>query len=321
MKFKHDTKKPYFLIIYFFLLCQLLFPLTTIGDTKDVIDNNVNSKPNKIAVVISREIKPFMIMVKSLKSCLKQPVFEFFMDDSQVPKGRSGDFTKFRYSDFAVVVAVGPQALSYLTKSNIKIPVIYGMVLNPDKITKNRKDSCGVSLNIFSLDQFVKIHYLIPSITRIGIIYNPENNQVLFDNAKTFAKFAGIELIPLKVKNRSEISLHFKKRPLQIDAIFFIPDSTVISKTIIRYIIKQSLMYKIPTIGYNRFFYEEGSVLSFDIDYNVVGKQVANQVNLILDGKNCTNEQPNCKILLNEKVVKVLNLKIVNPIPEYVEVK
>jgi len=304
-------------MIIFFLFFSVTFPFDVPGNEAD---KSITVESKRVAIVISREIRPFMTMVNSLESALKHPVNRFFIDDKGIPYGRSGEFKVFKSSDFSAVVAVGPQALSYLVTNSISLPIIYGMVLNPDKIIGKATGVCGVSLNIFSLAQFVSIRQIMPSIIRIGIIYNPVNNQELFTSAKMFAKFAGIELIPLKVKDRSEISLHFKKKPSTIDAILFIPDTTVISKTLIRYIIKQALMYKIPTIGYNRFFYEEGSVLSFDIKYSVVGKQVAKQVQSVLLKKECHYEQPECKMILNEKVVKALNLKIAKPVPDNVEV-
>lgn len=39
-----------------------------------------------------------------------------------------------------------------------------------------------------------------------------------------------------------------------MDALWLIPDRTVISESIVKYVIKEAFLRKVPVIGYNRFF-------------------------------------------------------------------
>ncbi len=272
-----------------------------------------------IGLLISNEIKPFLMMVKGFEASIDRPGIRIFFNEKGLPYSKAPLFSRFDSSAFAAVVAVGPRALSFLNKKKWKAPLFYSMVLNPREYVSKGVKLCGISLNIFSLNQFSMIHIILPEISRIGVIYNPENNQKWFDSASVFANIKGITLIPLLVARESDVRGLFMKKP-KIDALLFIPDATVISRPLIRYIIKKSYLYSIPAIGYNRFFHESGCAVSFDIDYTAVGVQTAKVVKLYLEKGKCSSLGPDYKILVNKKVVKTLGLKIPGKLPGNVKV-
>ncbi len=272
-----------------------------------------------VGLLISSEIKPFMMMVKGFEAAIDRPSIRIFFDKKGLPYSKDPMFSRFDSSAFSAVVAVGPRALSFMDKKKWKSPLFYSMVLNPREHVSKGADLCGISLNIFSLNQFSMIHIILPEVRRIGVIYNPENNQKWFDSASVFAKIKGITLIPLLVAQESDVRGLFMKKP-KIDALLFIPDATVISRSLIRYIIKKSYLYSIPAIGYNRFFHESGCAVSFDIDYTAVGVQTAKVVELFFEKKECRSLGPDYKILVNEKVVKTLGVKMPGKLPGNVKV-
>ena len=272
-----------------------------------------------VGLLISSDIKPFLMMVKGFEAAIDRPSIRIFFDENGSPYSHDPLFSRFDPSAFAAVVAVAPRALSYLNKKKWKGPLFYSMVLNPGEYVSKGVKLCGVSLNIFSLNQFSMIHIVLPEISRLGVIYNPENNQKWFNGASVFAKIKGITLVPLKVAKASDVGKLFSKKP-EIDALLFIPDSTVISRPLIRYIIKKSYFYSIPAIGYNRFFHESGCAVSFDIDYTAAGVQTARVVELFLEKGECRSIGPDYKILVNEKVVKTLGVKMPKKLPGNVKV-
>ena len=258
-------------------------------------------------------------MVKGFETAIDRPSVRIFLNKKGLPYSKDPLFDQFESSAFAAVVAVGPRALAFLNEKKWKGPLFYSMVLNPrDQISENRR-LCGISLNIFSLTQFSMIHMTLPEIHRIGVIYHPENNQKWVDAAFVFAKTKGITLVPLKVAKASDIRKIFIRKP-EIDALLFIPDAMVISRPLIRYIIKKSFLYAIPAIGYNRFFHDSGCAMSFDIDYTAVGVQTAKVVDLFLEKGKCRSPEPAYKILVNEKVVKTLGVIISKKLPGKIKV-
>ena len=273
-----------------------------------------------VGLLISNEIKPFLMMVKGFEASIDRPSIRIFFDKKGLPYSKDPMFNRFDSSSFAAVIAVGPRALAYMNKKKWRGPLFYSMVLNPREYVSKGVKLCGISLNIFSFNQFSMIHLILPEIRRIGVIYNPENNQKWFDGASVFANIKGITLVPLKVAKASDIGKLFNKKP-DIDALLFIPDAIVISRPLIRYIIKKSYLYSIPAIGYNRFFHESGCAVSFDIDYTAVGVQTAKVVELFFEKGECRSMMPDYKILVNEKVVETLGVKIPGNLPGNVKVE
>jgi len=271
-------------------------------------------------VVVSREIRPFLMMVDELENSLDFPVTRIFLDSAYRPYGQDGKFREILEDDFTLFIAVGPRALSYLLQQKITSHIIYGMIVHPELFIKGYNSNVsGISLNIFSLTQLTVIKQVFPGIRGIGVLYDPENNEHWFNSARILARANNINLIPLEISDNHMIQSVLDEKTNNIDAVLFIPDATVISTTVIKHAIKQLLSKKIPAIGYNSFFSESGAVLSFVIDYREVGKQVANQANSFLKGKKKLSVGATFKVSLNQKVIQLLGLKIGSNLPENVE--
>jgi putative ABC transport system substrate-binding protein len=272
-----------------------------------------------VGIIISKEIRPFIRMVEGLEENLGMPSCRIFFDKRGMPYGCNTGSRGFGRERFSVAVAVGPQALEYLIRRDWSGPVVYGMILNPGAVTGNTDRLCGVSLNIPYGEQISSIHKILPQVQRLGILYDPANNQARFDRTKEISGLQGITVVPLIVTDKNPVSRHFDEKIRNLDAIMFIPDRTVISQAVVQYAIKSAILRGIPSIGYNRFFHDSGAALSFVIDYKTVGKRVAGQVRNILTGKPCTRLGPDYKIVLNDQVIKKLGLRLGSNLPEAVE--
>jgi len=189
--------------------------------------------------------------------------------------------------------------------------LIYGMVLNPELVIGAAdKLPCGVSLNIPVRAQLSTIRQHLPAVARLGVLFDPENNQAWFENAATVAASMGMQIVPLRV-NRQSAKLDIIGDFTKVDTILFIPDKSIISKAVIQHVIKQAVLHRIPVVGYNQFFYDSGAALSFIIDYPTVGHQVAAQVQQLLAGDKCQETiAPSFATRVNEDALRALGLKI-----------
>jgi putative ABC transport system substrate-binding protein len=249
-------------------------------------------------------------MVEGLESRLTVPVQRFFLDTHGRPYSLGGE-ADLNPRLFDVLVAVGPEALQYLCSLHTERPVVYGMVYNPDKVLVGYSLTplCGVSLNIPAQIQLSTILRFLPSVKRLGVFFNPENNQTWFNSAQNSAGKLGFELVPLQINQqggRLEIVGDFTG----LNALLFIPDQSIISKAVIQYVIKQGVLHKIPVIGYNQFFYDSGAALGFLVNYRGVGEQVADQVESLLADNKCEGEvPPQFETLINKDVWQVLHIE------------
>ncbi len=274
-------------------------------------------RPGSGAIVVSRKIRPYLATLDGINDFFKQ-YKEIKTDIFFLP-----DFTEVQHSsllslltdsDYSFIVAVGPEAAQFLKHDSLSssLPrVINTMLLNPEKILGPAP--CGIFLNIPVKRQIESIKQVLPGSKKIGILYNPVHNADFLKQAIKAGQALDLEIIPLTISATNKIADVLEKNWDKLEALWFIPDATVISKTIVRHIIKQAFIHHIPAIGYNRFFYESGAVLSFSFDYITLGRQTAALVIDHLNGLPCQNKEPLFKLNTNTRVAARLGLSLAEP--------
>ena len=258
-------------------------------------------------------------MVEGLEADLSMPLCRVFIDSKGILYSPDPVFKQLKNGYFSFAVAVGPEALSWFITNEWHAPLFYGMVLHSQDTDTMEKKPCGVSLNLFSSLQIKNIQQILPSTKRLGLFLNPEKNKIGQSLLQSMADDPDIELIPIHVTRESEIKTRLSQKLGSVDAIYFIPDPTIASPVLIQYIIKQAISRGIPTIGYNTFFHKSGSLLSFKISYHEVGTQVAKIIKKFFSHGTCQSQQPNYSILMNQRVLDLLQIKIGKSLPDNLE--
>lgn len=272
-----------------------------------MVPGRCQAREKLVGVLLSREIAPYVFMVEGLESRLGATVQRFFLDETGRPYSLSGRNATLIPQTYDVLVAVGPEALQYLQPRAGGVPLVHGMVLNARKLIIDPQwQPCGVGLSIPAEAQLASILRFLPATKRLGVLFDPDNNQGWFKAAAALAAAKGLELVPLQV-NRQGGKLEMVGDFSRLEAILFIPDKSIISKAVIQHVIKQGVLNYTPVIGYNQFFYDSGAALIFLIDYRKVGQQVARQIELILAGEKCEGELPPLyEAVVNEEVWRAL---------------
>ncbi|NTV13880.1 MAG: hypothetical protein HGA96_08140 [Desulfobulbaceae bacterium] len=265
------------------------------------------AREKAVGILLSREIGPYVAMVEGLESRLNAVSQRFFLDETGRPYSLGGRNATLNPQMYDVLVAVGPEALQYLQSRAGGIPLVHGMVLNPRKVVVDPQwQSCGVNLAIPAEAELASILRYLPALKRLGVLFDPANNQAWFKESAALAAAKGFELVPLQV-SRQGGKLEMVGEFARLDAILFIPDKSIISKAVIQYVIKQGVLSNTPVIGYNQFFRDSGAALNFLIDYRRVGQQVAGQVEQLLAGERCQGEAaPLYEAVVNEEVWRAL---------------
>ncbi|MDT8421789.1 MAG: ABC transporter substrate binding protein [Desulfuromonadales bacterium] len=264
-----------------------------------------------VAVLMSREIAPYVTMVEGMEAGLGNlPVQRFFLDKQGAPYSLGDRGAVLAPANYAALVAVGPEALRYLLPRGGGVPIVYGMILNPESVAgAGAMPLCGVSLNLPVRSQLAALRQYLPAATRLGILFDPANNQAWFDQAVPVAASMGIQLSPLHV-SRAGDKLDILGGMAELDGVLFIPDKSIIAKAVIQHVIKEAALHGVPVIGYNLFFHDSGATLSFIIDYPAVGRQVADQIQQILGGGRCAgSSEPVFRVRVNEEARRALGVR------------
>jgi len=267
----------------------------------------------RAAILISKNIKPYLEAVEGIHKVFdKESAIETEMFSLEKNKDHEAFKDKIAKKEIAIAIAIGPEALT-LTQSifqEAKIPVIYAMVLNPETILRYPKSFCGIPFNIPINAQIRHIARALPGVKRLGLLYDPKNNEPFFKQAFEISQRYNIDLIPLKADSPKDISSILKDN--SAEALWLIPDRTIISESVIQYIIKEALFKKLPVIGYNRFFYESGAALSFVFDYEEIGEQTAKFALDVLVQKTCADIAPIFHIWLNSRIMGKMGIPLIN---------
>ncbi len=269
----------------------------------------------KVAVLISRDIRPYVEAVEGMSVILSESasarVQVFSLEKF---KGRSRDILiqNLTGEKFDLIVAVGPEAARFASEEALleKTPLLYSMVLNPPRVSGRTESACGISLDIPAKRQLEVIAQGLRSVKRLGLLYDPRYNSEFFMKALAEAPSLDLRIVPLKVTSKKDIPVVLKQHWENIDALWLIPDQTVISESIVQYIVKDALLKKAPVIGYNRFFYDSGAALAFVFDYEELGRQTGRMAANILMGKACEKEPPVFRAWLNLRVIDKLGVAV-----------
>lgn len=279
------------------------------------------------AVFVSREIRPFVEVTNGICDQLRDELggsadvyYLKRLQEMQAETVRK----KMSDAGYRVFLAVGPAAAEYVWQElpETRGKKLYAAILNPRKhIPAPSPEVCGVPLNIPVSEQIRAIHQGLPQARRIGILFDPENNEDFYAAAAEAGAKRGLSVEPLRARAKKEIPEILRSRLDAVDAIWLIPDATIISETLIEYIIKTSLLRQTPVVGYNQFFHASGAALSFVFDYYEIGRQGGRRAADVLRGSGCRTRTPAYDVWLNQRIYRQAGLRLPENPPARFKVK
>ncbi len=314
------SKNLYCLIIIAVLCTMAAAPLVRASDTK-------------IAVVVSQKIRPYLQVTDGILDRVSQKASDPEASDAEISDPEISDSDVFFLSPgddlvttqvidrlitgaYDLVAAVGPEAASLVWETGIPGKKIYAAVLDPDAVSHIPDDACGISLRIPVAVQLYTIADAFPSFRKIGLLFDPNHNQWFLEAAAAAADATNafgdrsIHIIPLQVRARNHIARVVTDNLADIDAVWMIPDQTVISEKLIQYVIKQALYKNTGVIGYNAYFTRTGALFSFEFDYVALGRQAGVLIIDYLAGKGCRSVSPLFETRINSQVARKLGLEM-----------
>ena len=221
---------------------------------------------------------------------------------------------KIRASNAKLVLAVGLKAALAAKLEIIDIPVVYCMVLNPEKYDLLRPNMEGIDLGTPINRQLDILHNLVPHMKRIGVLFDPSKTNGLVQRARDLARDQGIHLLSKPVSSEKEVPDALRSLLPTIDTVWLVPDSTVITEDSLEFLLSSSLEAKVPVVGFSSGLVRSGALLGLYVKYEDIGKQAAELVISILKGKTIPigtlHDPAQVRIALNLKVAEYLKIEI-----------
>ena len=221
---------------------------------------------------------------------------------------------KIRASDSALVVAVGLKAALAAKLEIVDIPVLYMMILDPLKHRLTADNMTGVLLEIPTDRQFKIMRTFLPTLRRIGMMYDPDKTAPKLKEASSRAPAYEFQLQGFPVENEKEVPQQLRTLLSESEALWLIPDSTVLTDESIRFILESALAKQIPVIGFSSEFTRLGALLSLSIDYGEVGREAGLLAKRIVNGEQRLPLTPvsvqRVRITVNQKTARYLGVTI-----------
>jgi putative ABC transport system substrate-binding protein len=182
---------------------------------------------------------------------------------------------RIRASDANVVLAVGLKAALAAKLEILDIPVIMCLVLDPEKYGLPASNMVGLSLNIPFEKHFQPLQTLSPLTSRIGVLFDPQKTKGLHDQLQREAKAQGITIVSEEVHGEQEVSQAFKALESTIDALWLLPDSTVLTENTLDFLMSATLEANIPVVAFSAGLVQSGAVVGVYMNYADIGGQAA----------------------------------------------
>lgn len=205
----------------------------------------------------------------------------------RLPKGAEvdDDLEKaIRKVEPRALLAVGSKAAISLKSRFDEIPIVYAMVLDPEKRGLSGDNVTGVTLEIPAAEQFRQFKRVVPTLQTIGVVYNPEKSERLIRTAREAARQAGLTLLEEMITETGEVPDAFTRLASKVDGIWLVPDASVVTRRTLAHLLKLSLQRKLPVLVFSVAFVKAGALVGVAPDYPAIGRESARMVKKILGG-------------------------------------
>jgi len=159
------------------------------------------------------------------------------------------------------------------------------MVLDPGDHGMPTSNMIGISMRVPPERQFSTIRSMMPSLKRVGLIYDPSKTGSLAQLARREAKRLGIELVASPIAATEDLPIATRTLLSSVEALWIIRDETIVSQDSTRFLIEMALDRNIPVFGFSPILVEYGALCALSVDPPDVGRQAGLLAGSILSGE------------------------------------
>jgi putative ABC transport system substrate-binding protein len=293
---------------------KILLPLLVLAS---IVGAAGSASAGDVAVIMSARVDAYEEALRGFKRSLQHRIV--------VEYDMAGDFDRGRaiLSEIKskvkpdLIFAVGIWALQVVVGETTNIPVVYAMILNPPSIIgAGSKNVTGASMNV-PVEQTIHLFkQLGPQIRRLGVVFDRTKTGYLVSLADAIAREQGLQLITKEIRSpREAIPALDSLQEKRIDALWIVPDETILAPEVVQYMLLFSYRNKVPLLGLSERHAQMGALLSLSFASSEdIGRQAGELANSILEGKTAA-EIPyttarQVKLIVNLKTAQKLGIEI-----------
>ena len=213
-----------------------------------------------------------------------------------------------------LIFAVGVLAAILAKEQFTDIPIIFCMVINHERFNLQGANVTGISSEASLEDQFAILKEIFGSYRNVGVIYDPTKTGKIISEATSVAEKFEFNLIKTEVLSEKEVASALKDIINRIDALWIIPDSTVVTKNSLDTIFKKTLKNRLSIFCTSSAIVKAGALISISPDYRYTGLQAAQLAQMLLTDTTITSlgiQQPDkLKLTLNTQTAEIIGINL-----------
>jgi putative ABC transport system substrate-binding protein len=230
----------------------------------------------EIAILNSADINAYSEAISAFKTHLPLSfrVTQEYDLQGKLEEGRKAA-RHIQSSNAQVVLAVGLKAALAAKKEIQKKPVIFCLVVDPEKYGLPGNNMIGLSLEIPFRLHVQPLQWFFPTVSRIGVLFDPQKTNGIYQHLVADAKAAGMKIISKSIYTEQDVPMAFYTIKDHIDALWLLPDSTVLTENTVDFLMGAALEVNIPLVGFSPGMVRRGALVGAYSHYVDIGSQAA----------------------------------------------
>jgi len=269
-----------------------------------------------VVVIKSQDLSAYNKVVKGFQDeCFKNDItIKSIYDLNGKMKIGQKIARKVRKEKPDIILAIGVLAATVVKEKIDDIPIVFCMVINHARFQLMESNITGISTEIAIEDQLKGFQSILGAFKNLGVIYDPSKTGNIIANAENKIEDAGINLVKYEISNSKEVSEAMENLIGKIDALWLLPDSTVVTKKSFGFIKSTALENRTPLLCTSDVFVKAGALASVSSNHKDVGKQAAGLARKILElsmpGSLGIVYPDRFKLTINTKTAEKLGLEL-----------
>ncbi len=224
---------------------------------------------------------------------------------------------KIRKKKPDIVLAIGVLAATVVKEEIEDIPVVFCMVINHARFQLAKPNITGISTEIAIGSQMKGFQSILKTLKNLGVIYDTSKTGNIVKNAEKKIEDAGINLVKYKIDSSGKVSGAMEELMGKIDALWLLPDSTVVTKKTFGLIKTATIESKTPLLCTSDAFVKAGALAAVSSEHKDVGRQAAGLARRILElpstGSLGVVYPEHIKLTVNTDTAEMLGLELEVP--------
>ncbi len=275
-----------------------------------------------IAVVSIKSVNPynqaFSGFEQELKdSGVKKFLYQFDLGSFEDNQGEL--VNKINILKPNLIFAIGTKATLFAQENFKEVPIISSMVLSPVKSgVSGNPEGLGDSTVEVSLDiplevQFKKLKEVLPSVKRVGVLYNAKDYEWIKRVAMVGRKY-GLAIVAKPVNAGTDVPRLLDEIVKEVDCLWAQADNLIYNVQSSEYIILTLIRNKLPFMAFSSSYVKAGALFALECDYVNIGRQSAILAIRILKGADpkliASVEPKKVMLVVNQRIAQLIGINI-----------